>query len=666
MTDDKNFASTRRTFLRGSAVALAAGGAVSRHQSGFAQTGAATPVQTAETTGNNGYKVANVIEFGAAGDYSVDDTAAIQAAINSLGSTGGTVYFPNGDYSVTAALTLSSSTELLGESPNARIHAQTPDAAIKVADTAVHNSDILIRRLNIRNGGSTPIGIDARYMSLCMVEDSIIDDFSQAGIHYGGNTNLATAAWSNSIVGSKIRNSPTCIYFNGEHTDGGSPANWMTIERCLIIPTNTAESVAIDLANGDTVRLVNNDIGYAPNATGIVIRKHYYAQLEYNRFEDIGGIAPSHQIEKEYGFSNFQLTGVNAVIHYQQAEFLEFTGGATGGTFILSRGTAKTGPIDFSADGNALAESILKALEVVASVGAGNVRVTTLSSTSLRIEWLNGRGRSNRSKLTADATGLTGGTTPTILIVQGSTADAIRQASDIALAGVMNDKQSPYLSALEGHLDIGIPVVARMPILAVRTPGASGFQLQRDADDYPRLELSVDGRIQWTNPDSGQSIGGLSLLASDAEETTIGWDDDLNVALPRRLGGVGDVPVDVSFRGSLHRYEGESGERDQLRVGFKDKDEATYFRHIYAGFPASGELDFPSIANGEVVGLTMVATGALVGDAVLVIPPTDLTPGLIATGFVSGANTVTIRVMNGSGEERGLGAGTWSVLVLQP
>lgn len=51
--------------------------------------------------------VYNVLEYGATGDGSTDDTAAIQAAINACAGTGGEVYFPKGFYSINATLTIS-------------------------------------------------------------------------------------------------------------------------------------------------------------------------------------------------------------------------------------------------------------------------------------------------------------------------------------------------------------------------------------------------------------------------------------------------------------------------------------------------------------------------------------------------------------------------------
>ena len=51
---------------------------------------------------------ANVVDFGAVGDGVVNDTAAIQAAIDSLVATGGSVYFPNGKYKVTSQINVRS------------------------------------------------------------------------------------------------------------------------------------------------------------------------------------------------------------------------------------------------------------------------------------------------------------------------------------------------------------------------------------------------------------------------------------------------------------------------------------------------------------------------------------------------------------------------------
>jgi hypothetical protein len=53
---------------------------------------------TARSLANRFADVVNVKDFGAVGDGVTDDTAAIQAAINSIGNNGSSIYFPQGTY----------------------------------------------------------------------------------------------------------------------------------------------------------------------------------------------------------------------------------------------------------------------------------------------------------------------------------------------------------------------------------------------------------------------------------------------------------------------------------------------------------------------------------------------------------------------------------------
>lgn len=65
---------------------------------------------------------ANVLDFGALGNNSNDDTAAIQAAINSVAANGGQVYFPAGTYKITSTITISTNgVHLIGDGQNATL-----------------------------------------------------------------------------------------------------------------------------------------------------------------------------------------------------------------------------------------------------------------------------------------------------------------------------------------------------------------------------------------------------------------------------------------------------------------------------------------------------------------------------------------------------------------
>jgi hypothetical protein len=72
-----------------------------------------------------------------------------------------------------------------------------------------------------------------------------------------------------------------------------------------------------------------------------------------------------------------------------------------------------------------------------------------------------------------------------------------------------------------------------------------------------------------------------------------------------------------------------------------------------------------TVANGGGTSLTGITlSGAAFGDFVLVAAPYDL-QGLTATAYVSAANTLVIRLQNGTGGGVTLGAGSWKLRLLK-
>ncbi|NUS38013.1 MAG: hypothetical protein HOQ02_03195 [Lysobacter sp.] len=113
---------SRRAFLRG-AVAVAALGVVGGP--GFARS---LPVAAA-TGRSRGGTVVSVRDTGAVGDGIHDDTAAIQAAINALPVTGGTVFVPAGTYLIDTTKKINlRSLMLLSLDTNAVLKAKTSSA----------------------------------------------------------------------------------------------------------------------------------------------------------------------------------------------------------------------------------------------------------------------------------------------------------------------------------------------------------------------------------------------------------------------------------------------------------------------------------------------------------------------------------------------------------
>lgn len=92
----------------------------------------------------------------------------------------------------------------------------------------------------------------------------------------------------------------------------------------------------------------------------------------------------------------------------------------------------------------------------------------------------------------------------------------------------------------------------------------------------------------------------------------------------------------------------------------------------YARVPlhASATLNFPSIGAANTADadqeLTIPVTGAVAGNGVVLGPPAALEAGLSATGYVSAADTVTVRLANHTNAAIDPASATWHAFVMQP
>lgn len=74
-------------------------------------------------------------------------------------------------------------------------------------------------------------------------------------------------------------------------------------------------------------------------------------------------------------------------------------------------------------------------------------------------------------------------------------------------------------------------------------------------------------------------------------------------------------------------------------------------------------LDFASIAAGAVGVMTITVTGVAAGDYVTLFPPAALAAGLVFSGYVSAANTITIRLFNGTASPIDPANATWGWMI---
>jgi len=126
----------------------------------------------------------NVKTFGAVGDGIVNDTVAVQAALDAAdASGGGEVYFPAGDYYI-IGLTVGSKTTITGAGPGSRLYFPAGANAIinKNAGNTLGNSDIVVKDITIDLAGTGKNGITLAGVSRGRVDNVRIISPSGYGI----------------------------------------------------------------------------------------------------------------------------------------------------------------------------------------------------------------------------------------------------------------------------------------------------------------------------------------------------------------------------------------------------------------------------------------------------------------------------------------------------
>jgi hypothetical protein len=116
----------------------------------------ATGSTAPRTLANRFADVANVRDFGAIGDGVADDTAAIQAAINSIPAhpLGGSVYLPTGTYKVSAPILVNKSVYFYGDGYGTNIQTSSATANVLVASAErFHVSNLRITASVTRTAG---------------------------------------------------------------------------------------------------------------------------------------------------------------------------------------------------------------------------------------------------------------------------------------------------------------------------------------------------------------------------------------------------------------------------------------------------------------------------------------------------------------------------------
>jgi hypothetical protein len=142
-------------------------------------------------------RVYDVKRYGAIGDGATDDRAAIQAAIDAAqAASGGTIYFPPGNYRVTAQVLISKPTiSLVGAGARAsKITSASTADAIRIAITpwTVEQAGRIAGLSIVGNANANAVGIHISETTGLALEDVVVVGFngtSGCGIHVQNTTN---------------------------------------------------------------------------------------------------------------------------------------------------------------------------------------------------------------------------------------------------------------------------------------------------------------------------------------------------------------------------------------------------------------------------------------------------------------------------------------------
>jgi len=320
----------RRQFLRNSmmlAVPMVAGSAFA----GATMSGAlaATAMAYVPPTRARGSTVVSVKTFGAAGDGIRDDTASIQAAINALPSTGGTVSIPAGTYLIDTLKPIRPrSLMMLQMDPNAILKAKTTSVSrayimylTNVSDVEIAGGQLVGERDTHRYMTTSTdewnMGIQIKGASKRVtVRDLHVSKCTGDGVCIGGGSSDIVIAnivsTLNRRQGLSITNCSNIKIYDSEfsYTQGTSPECGIDIEPDA---GYTCSNIWIE-----NCRLNNNKkygINIWKNASAVTLNKN---TIEYNK--SLGA--------STYGCSNITLTG--NTIRWNGATGVVFNDGTNG------------------------------------------------------------------------------------------------------------------------------------------------------------------------------------------------------------------------------------------------------------------------------------------------------------------------------------------------
>lgn len=235
----------------------------------------------------------SVKDFGAVGDGVTDDTAAIQAAIDSVKITGGRVFFPTGTYRLTTAIVVDTDAYLKGlilsgDGRNTIIH-QTGAGqdAVKFSTTQfLQNSGV--KDMLIRTSATAGHCVNIVYGCTTCFFDNV--DFDQGNpaksIFYGDYTSFGGGVYDTKFRGGSWYCHPSSTVAGFRILANGTIFNENLFENLRCYYANTVQFFQVTSVGTGSIWLVNNtwkNINFEICKGGGV----YYESFKNCKFENI-------------------------------------------------------------------------------------------------------------------------------------------------------------------------------------------------------------------------------------------------------------------------------------------------------------------------------------------------------------------------------------------
>lgn len=218
-------------------------------------------------------------QYGAEGDNSTDDTAAIQACITAAAATGGIVYFPPGTYKITSGLTIAGAVDLVGAGASASnillYHATADILTYSITNTLPYRvAGLSIYPAQANSGNVLDLGAAVKVSFVdCQIGSSTYSDGTLLQIADSATCELTcnrckffTAAVAAKCVASvniaaRIRFDD--CYFTPATNCTFNPyfdAAWLEMDRCYATVTSNAAHTWLSRGANTVTRLNDTDI----------------------------------------------------------------------------------------------------------------------------------------------------------------------------------------------------------------------------------------------------------------------------------------------------------------------------------------------------------------------------------------------------------------------